>query len=88
MEFNEHSFDKPGAEERCVEIAKLCKRYGATVSVGSDAHFAAAVGKVPRALQMLEEIGYPEDLILNLDADRFFDYIEKKKQRLADMPVK
>ena len=88
MEFNEHSFDKPGAEERCVEIAKLCKRYGATVSVGSDAHFAAAVGKVPRALQMLEEIGYPQDLILNLDADRFFDYIEKKKQRLADMPVK
>ena len=82
MEFNEHSFDKPGAEERCVEIAKLCKRYGAKVCAGSDAHFAAAVGKVPRVLQMLKEIDYPEDLILNLDAERFFEYIEQKKRRL------
>lgn len=82
MEFNEHSFDKEGAKERCVEIAKLCKKYGAVACVGSDAHFAAAVGKVPRALRMLKEIDYPEDLVLNFDADRFFDYIEKRKQRL------
>ncbi len=82
MEFNEHSFDKPGAEERCAEIAKLCKKYGALACIGSDAHFAAEVGKVPRALRMLKEIDYPEELILNLDADRFFDYIEKRRHRL------
>ncbi len=83
MEFNEHSFDKKGAKERCLEIARLCKKYGALVCAGSDAHFAAAVGKVPRVLQMLEEIDYPEKLILNLDKDRFFDYTEKRKLRLG-----
>lgn len=85
MEINEHSFDKAGAEERCVEIAKLCKKYGAQVCIGSDAHFAGAVGKVPRALQMLKEIDYPEEWILNLDAKRFFGYLQDRKQRLADI---
>lgn len=85
MEFNEHSFDKPGAEERCLEIAKLCKKYGARACVGSDAHFAAAVGEVPRTLQMLKEIDYPENLILNLNADCFYDYIENRKHRLAKL---
>lgn len=85
MEFNEHSFDKAGSRERCAEIAKICKKYGAKVCIGSDAHFATGVGRVPRTIQMLEEIDYPEKLILNREADRFFDYLETKKRRLQNM---
>ena len=31
------------------------------------------------ALSMLEEIGFPERLILNTDEERFFGYIKEKK---------
>lgn len=83
VEFNEHSFDS-GEESarRCLEIAKLCKKYEVMATVGSDAHFATAVGRYSRVLQMLEEIDFPQKLILNSDIERFDDYIRVRKARL------
>lgn len=54
----------------CRRIALLCKQYGVSVVVDSDAHYHASVGEVEPCLRMLEEIDFPPELIVNGDRER------------------
>lgn len=40
-------------------------KYEVPISVDSDSHICYRVGHVEGALEMLEEIGFPEELIIN-----------------------
>ncbi len=85
IEINNHSFlSRPQNVERCREIALACKKYGAPIVVNSDAHFMAEIGLVPKAVQMLEEMEFPEELIMNLNADRFIKYLSAKKNKVFE----
>lgn len=78
VEINAHSFVvRKGASKNCVEIARLCKKYEVPVVVSADAHFALEIGRVQQSLDMLDEIGFPEQLVLNIDKQRFLETIEK-----------
>lgn len=80
IEINNHSFAaRPANIERCREIALACKRLGANIVVSSDSHFIDKIGVFDKAIEMLKEIEFPEELIMNLSADKFINYIEKKK---------
>lgn len=61
----------------CVEIAKTCKKYGVRIVVNSDAHYMGDVKRLQRALNMLEEIDFPEELIVNSSVDRFKQYLDE-----------
>lgn len=79
VEINAHSFlVRPGSPENCRAIARCCARFGVSVVVSSDAHFAGAVGAVEKSVAMLEEIGFPEELVLNADPDRFARFLRQK----------
>lgn len=81
IEINHHSpIGRPGSKERCPEIAKLCKKHGVFVVVSTDAHFAAKIGIVDNAWNLLKEIDFPEELILNMDFNRFEHYIKNRKR--------
>lgn len=80
IEINEASFDvRKGSDKNCPEIARLCKKYDVKVSVDSDSHFAASIGRFPKCLKMLEEIDFPEHLVINSDYDRLMEYINTRK---------
>lgn len=81
---NNSTVVRPQNHERCKEIAAACKRIGANIVVSSDAHFMSQIGEFSSALSILEEIDFPEDLIMNLNAERFIGYIEKKKNKKFD----
>lgn len=79
IEINASSFAiRPGSSVTCAEIARLCARFGVRVAVNSDAHSKWQVGEHARALQMLAEIGFPEQLVLNADAQRLADYFAQR----------
>lgn len=85
IEINNHTFDvRKENIERCREIALYCKKIGAPIVVNSDSHFMSQIGNVSKAVKMLEEIDFPEDLIMNLNAERFIKYLEKKKNKKFD----
>ena len=65
--------------ENCIQIAKLCKKYNVPVVVNSDAHFASVVGEFTRTLDMLDEIDFPEELVINADIQRLYSYISDKR---------
>ena len=83
LEVNNSSL-KPGHHRQDVrenyrELLKLCEKYGAMVSIGSDAHFATAVGKFDLACALLAELQFPEELIVNTDPTRFKEILAKRK---------
>ncbi|MCI9068822.1 MAG: phosphatase [Lachnospiraceae bacterium] len=59
------------------KILGLCERYGQEVIVNTDSHFPSSVGRFDEARALLEETGFPEELIVNTDLERFQKYIRK-----------
>lgn len=53
----------------------MCAENNVPVLVNSDAHSEFEVGEVRRALEMLDKIHFPEDLIINTDGNRTERYV-------------
>ena len=88
IEINNHSFvSRPQNIRICREIAIACKKHNAPIVVNSDAHFMSKIGDVGKAVKMLEEIDFPENLIMNLNAERFIEYLSNKKNRTFSFEV-
>jgi putative hydrolase len=79
VEINNNSFGvREGSAESCERIARKCAALGIPIVVSSDAHFHEAVGLFPKSISMLASIGFPEELILNADYDRFLAVVKEK----------
>ncbi len=79
IEINAHSFSaRPGSPENCREIALCCKRLGVPVVVNSDAHFCYEVGQFDDALELLQDIDFPEELVINSSINRLEKHIKIK----------
>lgn len=82
VEINQHSFlARKSALKNCVEIARACKKYDCNIVVNSDAHFAYDIGIVDDAFAMLEEIDFPQKLIVNSSEELFGNYLNSRKQQ-------
>ena len=83
IEINNNSFTaRAGCKENCMEIARLCMKNDVRICVNSDAHFCCNVGSVPKAMEMLDELGFPPELIVNLTFERFESYIAEREERM------
>ena len=75
MEINNHSLEARRREGRtwqsCRSIAEACAELGCRVIVSSDAHVCTDVGRVPAALELLEGIGFPQELVATRSAEAF-----------------
>lgn len=80
MEINNASFSGFRYESipNCVNIAQLCKKYGARIVVDTDAHFSSKVGEVSDALKMLKEIDFPPQLVVNSSLENLHEYFKEK----------
>lgn len=56
---------RQGAQENIRTYLKLCKEHGVQVVLNSDAHIYTDVGNFDLALAVLEELDFPEELVLN-----------------------
>ena len=82
IEINNHSFAvRKGCYENCKKIAEVCKKVGAPIVVSSDAHSCYPVGVFDHVEKMLEDMDFPEELIMNLNAERFSAYLEEFRKR-------
>lgn len=85
VEINSNSFAiRKGSRENCTEIARLCKQYEVPIVVDSDSHIEYRVGAVDNALAMLEEIGFPEELVVNSSRERLDAYFRSRGLHLFE----
>lgn len=79
IEINDSAFRyKKEHMHNCVQIAKLCKKYGARICVNTDSHFTHTLGRAYETLDMLREIEFPKELIVNTDINNLKAYFDEK----------
>lgn len=71
-----------GAHDNYITMLNLCKKHGVSVIINSDAHVAAAVGNHIYAHQLLEEVQFPEELVVNTSLERLAEFIPCVKEFL------
>lgn len=52
------------------------KRYGAKILLGSDAHIYLDVGRFDEALALIEEVDFPEELIINTSVEKLEELLK------------
>lgn len=64
--------------KRYTEMLRVCKKHEVKVILNSDSHFHEQVGRLDNAVELVEAVGFPEELVLNADWDRFAEYVSAK----------
>lgn len=83
VEINEGTFRvRQSSLENCRRIASVCKQHGVFVVVNSDAHFHEQVGCFSGALQLLEDIDFPPELVVNSTKERLEAFLQSKQLSL------
>ena len=82
IELNEVSV-RPGsyrknARQNAYRLLSACRRYGTNIIVSSDAHCEAEILEHHYALQMLQDIQFPEELIVNFSVQKLTDCINAR----------
>ena len=89
VELNESTFhNRKSSVTNCVEIMKRCKKLGVPVIVDSDAHFSTMVGEFTYSKQLLRELEFPPELVVNSSIPRFRAYLEKHSRVFRDSALK
>ncbi|MCR5023876.1 MAG: phosphatase [Lachnospiraceae bacterium] len=83
LEVNNSSLLKPEQRLNCFEnyrnMLRLCKEYEVPVIVSSDAHDPSWVGIFDKAVDLIEEEGFDEDLILNTSVEKIMKFLNLKR---------
>lgn len=79
LELNDSSLNPNGFRKDVLpndrEMLRLCQRYGVSVILGSDAHVMTQIGCHERSRALLEELDFPEELVVNGSVEKFKKYI-------------
>ncbi len=75
---------RPGSFVNCKKIALLCKEYGVHVVVNTDSHSKWSIGEFTPAVELLEEVNFPEELVINSSIENLKKFFERKKKRLGN----
>ncbi len=83
LELNASSLDpmnvrgKGGAAENMKKMLAFCERYGTHVIVNSDAHCACAIGRFDKIAAILQDIHFPEELVVNRDLTLYKSFLHR-----------
>lgn len=70
------------ARENYLIMLDLCKKYQVPVIIDSDAHFSTDVANHTHAHALLEELQFPEELIVNSSIEKASEYIPCLKKEI------
>ena len=81
LEINNNSLNprcfRQNARENDLTVLRLCKQYGVSIIMGSDAHWMDDILDHGRAMELLVETDFPEELVVNTQKERLFKFINK-----------
>lgn len=77
-----HTPGRGDGKHNLLQMLRIGKREGLQICLGSDAHISYAVGHFKEALQLIKEVEYPEEYIINTSKDRIEKYFQKRQKRI------
>ncbi len=80
LEVNNHSLDPASsrtmARENLITMLKWCEEFGTHVILNSDAHWCGDIADRRFSGPLLEEIRFPEELVVNRDVDLYRSFLK------------
>lgn len=76
---------RPAGQKNMVQLIEVCKKYRCKIAVNSDAHSIYTLGRVNDTFKLVEEMGYPEELIVNAKYENFINELKIHKKKILDM---
>lgn len=70
---------RQGARENDIKMLELCKKKDVCITIGSDAHIEEDICNFDFAEELLEEVDFPDRLIVNKDIDLLNSYLHSYK---------
>ncbi len=70
--------------ENLTEMLKMCEKYGTLVSIGSDSHYHGAIGRLDEVSLLIDEVGFPDELIVNTSKEKVLKQLGKKHPHLLE----
>jgi putative hydrolase len=64
-------------------LIRLCMQHDVRICVSSDSHWHTALGNFGPTLELLDEVCFPPELIVNLSLKSFQSYIDERKARFT-----
>lgn len=65
--------------ENMTTMLKLCEKHGTPIVVGTDAHAFHHVGDMVQANELLEELHFPEELVMNTNPGKLLEFLASKR---------
>ncbi|MDF2635740.1 MAG: hypothetical protein K0R78_2614, partial [Pelosinus sp.] len=83
LEINNSSLklSRAGSRPYCENIACLAKEYGAKIILGTDSHFASAIGDFTKALEVVEKYKISPDLVINTSVEKLLRHLNRRFNR-------
>lgn len=83
IEINNSSLkvSRAGSRPYCEKILCLAKQYGAKIILGTDSHFALAVGDFSQAIELLEQYDICPSTVLNTSITSIKSHLERRSNR-------
>lgn len=69
---------RQNARANDIVMLECCRRYETPVIVNSDAHCAMSVGAREHAAALLEELDFPEELVVNRSVEEYRKYVNRR----------
>ena len=68
---------RKGSRSNCQRIAELCMEHGVKVILSTDAHINSEIGRFDRSIMLLDEIEFPEVLVMN-EPEKLMRYLHER----------
>lgn len=69
---------RKNSKDNIIKMLKICKKYNYPVILSSDSHSSDDVGCFDYAQQIINNLNFPSDLILNISKQKFLKFIHGK----------
>lgn len=73
---------RQGARENYITMLNLCRRENVSIIVNSDAHCESDVGNHARAWELIRELDFPEELIVNTSIEKAAQFIPALRREI------
>ncbi len=92
LEINNSSFanNRPGRKnsyDYCKKIVEEAKRQELILVLGSDAHFSADVGNFELTMRLIEDVNFPDELILNTSQEKVEKFLQERAARREKLVI-
>lgn len=66
-------------KENITKILDICKKEKAFITIGSDSHFHTSVGDHSYGINLIKEVNFPEELVINTNTNKFKNFVSQKR---------